>query len=91
MNKISDFFWVMWAYFCGKVLQQKEYIIQEDGSYELPTKNVNRIDMLTSWWGLEPTWSGRICNMTDPSVPPNRNICDADDPTLELQLTFRRK
>ena len=88
MNKASDFFWVLWAFFCGKVLRKKEFIIQKDGDQELPTTNINRINMLMGWWNLEPTWSGGYRNST---IPSNWKNCNDGSPTLQLQLVFRQK
>ncbi len=55
ITKIGDFFWVLQAFFRGKVLKQKAYCPQHGISFRgIPIAAVKRMVMLMRWWGLWP-------------------------------------
>jgi len=54
LEAICDFLWVLQAFLRGKVLRQKAYRPNTNG-FRLPVScTVERMLMLTRWWGYRP-------------------------------------
>ena len=76
MNKsVRDWRWVLWAYFCGKVLRRKNYRPESiSGPFfifqALPNTTAHRTAMLIKLWGYQQFTVERLITLKKVPRPP---------------------